>query len=44
MKQTGLANDKKNHYINHLLVIFKAGGIATNSEPGWGEYEEDEGS
>ena len=40
LKQTGLANDKKKHYIHHLLVIFKDGGDATNSSPGWDKYEE----
>ena len=42
LKQTGLANDKKKHYIHHLLVIFKDGGDATNSSPGWDKYEEQE--
>ena len=42
LKQTGLANDKKKHYIHHLLVIFKAGGDTTNTLPGWGEYEEED--
>ena len=40
LKQTGLANDKKKHYIHHLLRIFKDGGDATNSSPGWDKYEE----
>ena len=40
LKQTGLATDKKKHYIHHLLRIFKDGGDATNSSPGWGKYEE----
>ena len=40
LKQTGLATDKKKHYIHHLLRIFKDGGDATNSSPGWDKYEE----
>ena len=32
------AQDKKKHYIHHLLVIFKKNGDKDNSEPGWCDY------
>ena len=32
------AEDKKKHYIHHLLVIFKKHGDKDNSGPGWCDY------